>query len=134
MKRLLPALLPWMVLTAAAVGQTRSADVLYTHFDAYPTHGLRVGDECFVAIDDVAPWGWKTDTWADTVSVKAEGKSFDVPSRNINGRICIPLMAAIKKLGGNAEWVDNTDTLSVYGTITTVSVHDGKLSVGTTMD
>ncbi len=132
MKRLLYALLPWMVITAAAA-QTRSADVLYTHFDAFPTHGLRVGDECFVALDDVKGWGWATETWADTVSVKAEGKSFDVPYRNINGRQCLPLTLAVKKLGGMAEWVENTDTLAIYGLVSSISVHDGRLTIESTL-
>jgi len=134
MKRLLFALAPWMVLTAAAHGQTRSADVLYTHFDDIPTPGLRVGDECFVALDDVTRWGWKTSTWADTVDVKAEGKSFAIPFRTFNGKQCLPLMLAIQKLGGIAEWVANTDTLAIYGKVTLISVHDGKLRIESSLD
>jgi len=129
MRRFSIVMLPWMVLTAAAHGQTRMADVLYTHFDDVPTRAYRVGDEAFVALDDVKRWGWTVNVWADTVDIKAEGKSISVPMRVLNSYQSLPLRAAIRKLGGASEWVNNTDTLSVYGTLSTVRAHDGKIRV-----
>lgn len=129
MSRFTFVMLPWMVLTAAAHGQTRMADVLYTHFDDVPTRAYRVGDEVFVALDNVKRWGWTVNPWADTVDITAEGKSISVPMRILNSVPSLPLRAAIRKLGGITDWVSNTDTLSVYGTLTTVRAHDGKIRV-----
>lgn len=127
MKRSPIALLPWMALVATAYGQTRSADVIYTHHDDVPTRAFRVGDECFVSLEDVARWGWTTNTYADTVDVKAEGRKFAVTFRTINGQQVLPLRAALKKLGGDCEWVGSTDTLQVFTKLSKVSVRDGKV-------
>jgi len=129
MSRFTIVMLPWMVLTAAAQGQTRTADVLYTHFDDVPTRAYRVGDEVFVSLDNVKRWGWTVNAWADTVDIKAEGKSISVPMRILNTVQSLPLRLAIRKLGGSSDWTGNTDTLSVYGTLTTVRAHDGKIRV-----
>lgn len=134
MKRYLLVIVPWMVLATSARGQTRSADVLYTHFSDTPTRALRIGDECFVAFEDTVRWGWTCDPWADTVSVKAEGKAFAIQYKNLNGRKYLPLIASIQKLGGEAEWIDNSDTLGVYGTLTSLKVNGNRLQIQTTLD
>lgn len=134
MRRLPIALLPWMVLATAAQAQTRSADVLYTHHDDVPTRALRVGDEAFVAIDDVKRWGWTTNVWADFVDIKAEGITASVPYRVFSGRQMLPLRATLKKLGGGTEWVNNTDTLTVFGAVKYVSVRAGKVYADASME
>src|SRR5436305_1994073 len=86
MMRRLTSMLPWMVLATAAYGQMRSADVLYTHYTDVPTHGLRVGDECFVPTEELARWGWQVTLNSDLAKIKAEGVEFTVATRVFAGR------------------------------------------------
>ena len=129
MKRKLYCLVPWMAITAAAHGQTRSADVLYSYLDDSPTHAMRVGDECFVPIDDVTKWGWRVDARNDSAHIIAEGNDFTIPIRTLAGKSSIPLRVALAKIGASSEWIVNTDTLQVLGEVTKVSVDSGRISL-----
>lgn len=129
MKRTLICLVPWMAMTTAAYGQTRSADVLYTYFNDGAVPGFRVSDECFVPVEEVAKWGWTLNTRPDSADIVAESIAFNIPLRNVSGRTVIPLRAAIAKLGGSAEWVGDTDTLQVTGELKSVSVDSGRVKV-----
>jgi len=129
MKRLLHCLGPWMAMTAVAYGQARTADVLYTYFDDAPVHGFRVGDECFVPIEDVAHWGWQVEVRANNAEIKAEGSEFSLGVRTVSGHTSLPLRAAITKLGGSSEWIVNTDTLQVVSELTSVKFEAGRIKV-----
>ncbi len=129
MKRKLISLVPWMAMTTAAYGQARSADVVYTYFDDTPIHGYRVGEECFVPVDDVAKWGWKVEGSGESLRISVDGTDFNFSTRTISGKSCLPIRAAISKLGGTADWIVNTDTLQILGTLTSVSVDSGKIKV-----
>jgi len=115
--------------SAAHAGQTRMADVLYTHFDDVPTRAFRVGDEAFVAVDDVKRWGWEISLWADQADVKAEGTRATVPFRVFSGRKCIPVRTAMQKLGGGTAWAGSSDTLEVFSELKEVIVDDGRIEV-----
>ncbi len=128
MRKLL-TLLPWMVFAASASGQVRSADVLYTHYDSAPTRGYRVGEEVFVPIDDVARWDWNVTMRADLAMVKAEGVEFMVPTRTFNGRLSLPLTAAVTKAGGLTSWDRRNDTLTVFSELTSIRVQDGRVKL-----
>ncbi|MEZ0327603.1 MAG: N-acetylmuramoyl-L-alanine amidase [Fimbriimonas sp.] len=128
MRKLL-TLLPWMVFAASAYGQVRSADVLYTHYDAAPTRGYRVGEEVFVPVDEVARWDWSVTMRSDLAVVKAEGVEFTVPTRTFNGRLSLPLTTAVKKAGGMTSWDRFSDTLTVYSELTSIRVQDGKIKL-----
>jgi len=129
MKRLLHCLGPWMAVTAVAYGQARTADVLYTYFDDAPVHGYRVGEECFVPIDQLSRWGWQVDVRADLAEIKAEGTEFNLPVRTVGGHTSLPIRAALAKLGGSADWIVNTDTLQVVSELTSVKFESGKIRV-----
>lgn len=130
MKRLLIALGPWMGLASVAYGgQVRSADVVYTHLNSVPTRAIRVGDECFVALEDVTRWGWKAEVTGDTVNLTAEGQDIKVPMRVFSGRNSIPLRITVDKLGGKADWTTGTDTLEVYSELTDITSGQGKLDL-----
>ncbi len=118
-----------MAMTAVAYGQARSADVVYTYFDDAPVHGFRVADEFYVAIEDVARWGWNASVRADTAEIKAEGTEFNIPVRQVGGRTSLPIRVAMKKLGGTADWIVNTDTLQIVSELTSVKFESGKISV-----
>lgn len=109
------------------MAQVRSADVLYTHFNNIPTRAYRVGDECFVPVDEVSHWGWTVNVSAELARIKAEGVEFTVPIRVFSGRQAIPIRAAVTKAGGQSGWVMNSDTLEVYSELTTLSVNEGKI-------
>ena len=129
MKRILYCLGPWMAMTAVAYGQARSADVLYTYFDDAPVHGFRVGDECFVPVEDASRFGWQVTVHNDSADIKAEGSSFNIGVRMIGGRTSLPLRAAMLKVGGAADWIINTDTLQIVSELTSVKVESGKVRV-----
>lgn len=131
MKRTLFALVPWMALATAAHGQVRMADVLYTHFDDVPARAFRVGDECFVPIDDVSRWGWDAAVDRETlnVNIKAEGQSLQVPMRVFNGRQTLPLRIAVNRLGGKSDWARRSDTLEVYSELKEVLSSQGRLKI-----
>lgn len=129
MKRKLYCLVPWMAITAAAHGQTRPADVLYCYLDDTPTHGMRVGDDCFVPVDDVAKWGWHVDVRSDNAHITAEGSDFNIGLRTVGGKPSIPVRAALTKMGITSEWITNTDSLQVLGEVSKVSVDSGRISL-----
>lgn len=129
MKRILHCLGPWMAMTAAAYGQARSADVLYTYFDDAPVHGYRVGDECFVPIDQLTHFGWQVDVRADQAEIKAEGNEFSMGVRTVAGKTTLPLRAALTKLGASSDWIVNADTLQVLSELTSVKCDSGKIRV-----
>ncbi|MGV3618388.1 MAG: N-acetylmuramoyl-L-alanine amidase [Fimbriimonas sp.] len=119
-----------MALATAAHGQVRMADVLYTHFDDVPTRAFRVGDECFVPIDDVNRWGWDAKLVGDTVNLKAEGQDVRVPMRVFSGRQTLPLRIAVNRLGGKSDWSAGSDTLEVYSELKEIQSGKGKLKIG----
>lgn len=131
MKRLPFALVPWMVLATAAAhaAQVRSADVLYTHFTTVPQHAFRLGEECFVPVEEVSTWGWQLTVQSDQAQVQAEGQTFTTPTRTITGRVTIPLGPALEKLHAFGEWVPESDTYEVYTLIDAMSSRKGVISV-----
>jgi N-acetylmuramoyl-L-alanine amidase len=130
MKRLFLGLVPWMALaTMANAAQVRSADVLYTHFNTIPQHAFRLGEECFVPVDEVTTWGWKATVQNDEAHVEAEGQTFTVPTRNMSGRITIALGPALEKLHAYSEWVPESDTLEIYTLIDAISSRKGVVTV-----
>ncbi len=118
-----------MAMTAAAYGQYRSADVVYTYFDNVPVHGMRVGDELFVPVESASQWGWQINVKGDSADVTAEGISFIIGVRNISGQTSLPLRVAMGKLGGSASWIPNTDTLQVVADLTSVKCQAGRVKV-----
>jgi N-acetylmuramoyl-L-alanine amidase len=135
MKRTLFALVPWMALATAAHGQVRMADVLYTHFDDVPARAFRVGDECFVPVDDVARWGWdaRVDRETLTVNIKAEGQDLRVPMRVFNGRQTLPLRIAVNRLGGKSDWTVGSDTLQVFSELKEIQSGQGRLKISSAL-
>lgn len=129
MKRTLYALVPWMVLATAASGQVRSADVAYAYNFTIPTRAFRLGDECFIAIDGAAMWGWQIDVRGDQATVKAEGRTMTVPLRSIGGRPSLALRKAVSELGGDSAWEPGTDTLDVWSILSKVSFRRGRLQL-----
>lgn len=135
MKRTLFALVPWMALATAAHGQVRMADVLYTHFDDVPARAFRVGDECFVPVDDVSRWGWDAtvDRETLTVNIKAEGQDLRVPMRVFNGRQTLPLRVAVNRLGGKSDWTVGSDTLQVFSELKEIQSGQGRLKISSAL-
>jgi N-acetylmuramoyl-L-alanine amidase len=109
------------------------ADVLYTHFDDVPSRAFRVGDECFVPVDDVARWGWEATVAGDTVNLKAEGQDLRVPMRVFSGRQTLPLRIAVNRLGGKSDWTRGSDTLEVYGELKEIQSKQGKLKISSAL-
>jgi N-acetylmuramoyl-L-alanine amidase len=132
MKRLLLALLPWMALTTATA-QVRHVEVAYTHFGDTPQKAFRLGDEVFVPTDALAAWGWKAVRRGEIFELEAEGRKFSLPSRDFSGTRAIPFLRALEQIGGSSSWVVGSDKLEVFGAISSITLRDGKISVGSSM-
>ena len=113
------------LLTTANAAQVRSADVLYTHLNSVPQRAYRLGEECFVPIDEVSSWGWQASVQNDQAQVEAEGQSFTVATRNIAGKVTIALRQALDKLHAQSEWIPETETLEVFSLIDALSSRKG---------
>lgn len=118
-------MVPWMGLISLAHTQVRSADVVFTHFTSTPQKAIRLGDECFVPIDELKAWDLDAVQSTDSVQIKFEGKSAVVPARTFNGKVSVPFVMVAKALGTNADWIPGTDSLLVTTPITQlVSFHN----------
>ena len=133
MKRILLTLVPWMALASSGMAQTRFAEVLYTHHDATPVRAFRLGDECFVPLDAIDNLGWQASLHDDRADVKAEGKSFSLPTRIFAGKPAIGIRQAMVFVGGGADWVPRSDTLQVFAPIESVSVRNGHLQASSSI-
>jgi N-acetylmuramoyl-L-alanine amidase len=121
------ALMPWMVLAGMAHGQIRSAEVLYTYKDSAPQQAYRLGDECFVPLNEVSNWGWILDQHQDSVNVSAEGHTITTDIRTVVGQPSIAVRKAISQLGGQSSWSSSGDVLSIYSLITLITVNGTKV-------
>lgn len=110
----LSALIPWMVLAGSVTAQVRPAEVLYLQQDGISTSAYRVGEECFVPLEQITHWGWKAGVQGNTANLLVDGKTLSVPTRQISGKLSIPLRAVVTELGAESEWQPTTDTLSVF--------------------
>lgn len=134
MKRFLLSLVPWMAVTGAAASEaSEPAEVSYTHAGAVRNGVLRIGNECFVDPASVVAWGWTASVTGMMADVQAEGKRFAIPIRMYNGLRLIPLMPAIKKLGGGYAWRPDSNVLDVWGVVDSVEVSEGKITVQSTL-
>jgi N-acetylmuramoyl-L-alanine amidase len=130
MKRIFLGLVPWMALVATAnAAQVRSADVIYTHFNSVPQRAFRLGEECFVPVDEVNAWGWQAAVQNDEAKIDAEGQSFTVPTRTISGNVTIALGPALEKLHAQCEWVPESDTLEIFTVIDSITSRKGAVEV-----
>lgn len=130
MKRLLLALLPWMVTAiASAQDMPRPAQVFFTHFGKLSAPSYQIGTECFVTLDAVQTWGWKAKVVDTEVEVTAESKKFKVPYRQQSGNTIIPLSPILHKLDAECGWIEGTGQFMVLAPIKSIKFVDGKLKV-----
>lgn len=134
MKRLLTALLPWMVIAGSAHAiQSRSAEVVFTYFGAIPERGIRVADECYVPLDFLEKVGWKYSVHNSSVVIDTEGKGARVPLREFDLGKAIPLRMALDQIGGETYWEPDNDRLQVCSPVTKIVVKDGKVQIETAL-
>src|SRR4051812_25777821 len=91
MKRLLLAVLSWMIAMAAFGAQSQTAQVIYTYHDPLSEAVYRVADECYAPVLAVKEWGWQVQLNRDDVTINADGKTIQVPVRSVGGKQVIPL-------------------------------------------
>ncbi|CAN5504975.1 hypothetical protein BH11ARM2_BH11ARM2_12180 [soil metagenome] len=118
-----------MALAAAASGQVRSADVIYTYRDGIAARGLRVGDELFLPLDALSKLGWSLSLRGGDAQIDAEGSRTTVGVRSVGGRDCIPLRRTLEKLGAVSMWESGDDMLDVLAPLTKIVARDGTVQV-----
>jgi len=129
MKRLLIALALWMALCAGAFAQVRNATVTYTYLGVQ-LRGYRVGEEFMIPLDRVTELGWSATSSTVGAKISAEGKTIQVPTRQIEGSTCIALRDFVQKMDGMSTWIPGGfDALEVVSAIKSVSVKSGELSI-----
>ncbi len=133
MKRLLFALLAWMLAMAAFGSQSRTAQVIYTYHDPLSEAVYRVADECYAPVFSVEAWGWKVSLDREDANIDADGKQISVPIRTVGGKQVIPLGLALQKLGADLEWDDSTNTLTAKSFVNSVKIQDGKLTINSSL-
>lgn len=133
MKRFLLALLPWMVLTAAAWGQTRPAELFFSHLGVLSERGLRVGDECFMPVEALRRLGWETTIADGIASVKVHDRAAQVPLRTFGDQPMVPFRRLSELLGFDATWRGSTNTLELLARLESVRYREGKIEVDATL-
>ena len=129
MKNVLTALALWMALCAGAFAQVRNATVTYTYLGVQ-LRGYRVGEEFMIPLDRIVELGWSANSSAVGAKISAEGKTFQVATRQIEGSTCIALRDLIQKMDGTSTWMPGGyDALEVVSSIKSVSVKSGEISI-----
>lgn len=119
--------------TVAAASQSRVASVNFT-FRETPLRGYRVGDEFLLPLENVADLGWTASSANAGAKIVAESRTFNIPTRQVEGKTCIPLRAAVDKVGGDSSWnPGGYDILQVSSPVFRVSVNKGVLNVDSAM-
>jgi len=129
MKRLLFVLVPWMAMTAAAWGQTRSAELFFTYFGSISDHVFRVGDECYVTPATLRNVGWTVEEREGSVTVRVDARSARIGVRNIAGQPMVPLNEILDGVGLNGQWEPGTNRYDVLSPLISVRYEHGKLSI-----
>ena len=115
--------------TVAVASQTRVASVNYTYRDT-PLRGYRIGDEFLLPLESVPDLGWSAGSASAGTKIIAESKTLNLPTRQVDGKTCIPLRQAIEQLGGNSNWnPGGYDVLQVSSPIHEVTVKDGTINL-----
>jgi N-acetylmuramoyl-L-alanine amidase len=133
MKRLLLAVLSWMIAMAAFGAQSQTAQVIYTYHDPLSEAVYRVADECYAPVLAVKEWGWQVQLNRDDVTINAEGKTIQVPVRTVGGKQVIPLGLALQKLGAETTWDNQTNTLNARSFVNAIKIQDGKLTINSSL-
>lgn len=126
MRRLQGLLALGIALSATAVAaQTRVASVNYTFRDT-PLRGYRIGDEFLLPLDAVADLGWSAGSATAGTKIYAENNTLQLPTRQVNGKQCIPLREAISQLGGTSSWnPGGYDVLQVASPVFEINIKNG---------
>lgn len=132
MKRLLIALIPWMVVASSASAvQTRSAEVVFTYHGTIPDKAIRVADECYVPIEFLDKVGWKYQVRNSSVVIEAEPRGARVALREFDLGRMIPLRAVLDQMGGETVWEPDNDKLLVCTPINKIVVKGNRVEVVT---
>jgi N-acetylmuramoyl-L-alanine amidase len=132
MKRLLIALIPWMVVASSASAiQSRSAEVVFTYHGTIADRAIRVADECYVPLEFLDKIGWKYQVRNSSVIIEAEPRGARVALREFDLGRMIPLRSALDQMGGETIWEPDNDKLLVCTPVNKISVKGNRVEVVT---
>ena len=115
--------------TSAVASQSRIASVNFTYRDT-SLRGYRMGDEFLLPLDSVSELGWSAGSASAGVKIIAENSTLNLPTRQMDGKTCIPLRQALQQLGGLSSWnPGGYDILQVTSPINTVTVKNGTVNI-----
>ncbi len=129
MKRLLLVLVPWMAMTAAAWGQTRSAELFFTYFGSIRDHVFRVGDDCYVPSSVLRGIGWQVEEREGTATVRIDERRARVALRRIGDSLMVPMTEVLGAVGLQYKWETTSNTLDVFAPLNSIRYERGRLSV-----
>jgi len=122
-----------MVATWATAQEARPVRVNYTTFDAVNSVPKRIGDECFVPISTVSPWGWQVRLDGPDADIQAEGRRIRVDTRVVDGQIMLPLVAAAYQLGADVQWSPDGSALRVLAVIRSAEIVGSTIRIDSTL-
>lgn len=102
--------------TAIAQAQTH-LNVDYTFKGSFVDQGLRVDGQVYVTPSLFRRIGWTVDVDNGLMSVVAEGRTFQLQSKIIDGLRLYPFDEALRYVGGVASWNDSAKKVTVLGQI-----------------
>lgn len=134
MKRLSIFLALGTVLSTVAVAsQSRIASVNFTYRDT-ALRGYRIGDEFLLPLESVSELGWSAGSATAGAKITTETSTLNLPTRNVDGKTCIPLRQAIEQLGGISNWISGGyDNLQVSSPIYNITVRNGEFSISSAL-
>ncbi|MBS1721382.1 MAG: N-acetylmuramoyl-L-alanine amidase [Armatimonadetes bacterium] len=104
MTRLVACLAPWMATTVALAQAQTGLTVDYTFHGSFFDQGARVEGACYVTPALMRRIGWSVDVDNGVVTVAAEGRTFQLESKIIEGQRLYSFDQAMRYLGGVVDY------------------------------
>lgn len=133
MKRLIAALVPWMVLGAASQAQTRAAELAVGCLPPIKEHVWRVGSECYVPTSALRTMGWSCTEQEGIASIKVDGRQARLAMRKIGNDESVPLNQLLDAFGMDGSWEAGTNRFFVPALLKSVKYKGGQIAVDATL-
>lgn len=104
MKRIGTVLVALCATVLSAASSPRPAEVEYSHRGIVGGEVVQYNEECLVAPSLLERFGWRTTKQEGRVRVEAEGRTFYLESRQLEGRAWVSLTEAARFVGATARW------------------------------
>lgn len=116
-------------MTAAAWGQTRTAELFFTYYGSLHDHVFRVDNECYVSPATLRSIGWQVEERDGNAIVRADDRRGRVAMRRVGDTPCVPLSDLLDMMGLSGQWESDRNRFDVISTLNAVRYKNGKFSI-----